>query len=549
MWSARSGLDLGLLVVSSIVVSGAARTYVVAQEETCGPLTVNFHNFAPPTTQLRFSGLDAGQEEWIAVTPWGVLLEPHNASLPIEEWHADSWNGYPSSNGGNSKVSMVTTSNTAGIQSGIDAMTGERPPASELNIGFTSYSVKEATSIEENGFFIQSPNYLRYLIPACPNFVPGSDLAGSCPARDLAQGEWKFSVLGMLHGTNVNSLRPGNTAPHQLYGDEQAVVRDIAGYKTLIYRMILDIGGMGSNAKLEVVPRIPGEKPPVVNCTWVNESDGNSTPGWECGEALQGVSLDSITPGTNLVDTMLQVTGTASPPLLISFIEHYGTGTFTRDLSEVVCNTTHHSDGTPRLTGNIFGECTRDVTGFDASYAGNSNPNGVPFSSYTPGGHGFPTAARGSSGAPVLSISEIKEMKITVQPASCSGRPSEGPWTDAPADCPWWYKVMGHPQPQFGVSSEKDRYTRCEAGTCFHVDFHFDLGGETLGSRTVLGDPENDAAYGMEKGTFFVYDPKVSADQGQGTDLINAAAGVSPLLATALLLAAAAATSVGQHPR
>lgn len=329
---------------------------------------------------------------------------------------------------------------------------------------------------------------------------------------------------------------------HQLYDSEQEALRDIAEYKTLIYRMILDIGGMGSNAKLEVVPRTPGEKPPVVNCTWVNETDS-----WECGEALEGVSLDSITPGTNLVYTMLQVTGTASPPLLISFIEHYGTGTFTRDLSKVVCNNTHHSDGTPRLSGNTFGECTRDVTGFDASYAGNSNPNGVPFSSYTPGSYGFPTATPGSSGAPVLSMSEIKEMKITVQPASCSGRPSEGPWTDAPADCPWWYKVMGHPPPQFGVSSVKDSYTRCEAGTCFFVDFHFDLGGETLDSRTVLGDPENDAAYGMEKGTFFVYDPKVSADGG--ADFINAAAGVSPLLATVLLLVATAATSVSQHPR
>merc|ERR1719198_1394050 len=50
---------------------------------------------------------------------------------------------------------------------------------------------------------------------------------------------------------------------------------------------------------------------------------------------------------------------------------------------------------------------------------------------------------------------------------------------------------------------------QCVAGECFIVEFHLDLGGNTEGDRTVLGNPENAVDYGFEKGTFFIIDPTV----------------------------------------
>ena len=78
------------------------------------------------------------------------------------------------------------------------------------------------------------------------------------------------------------------------------------------------------------------------------------------------------------------------------------------------------------------------------------------------------------------------------------------------------YKVEGHPSSTFGVNAVKDNYTKCESGSCFFIDFHFDLGGETLASRTALGNPDNDQVTGMERGTFFVYDPDITVQTTSG---------------------------------
>jgi hypothetical protein len=53
----------------------------------------------------------------------------------------------------------------------------------------------------------------------------------------------------------------------------------------------------------------------------------------------------------------------------------------------------------------------------------------------------------------------------------------------------------------------------CEDGDlrCYLIDIHLDL-EYSNGTRTVLGNPENDAGasnYGWAKGTFFMYDPEV----------------------------------------
>eukprot|EP01047_Picozoa_sp_COSAG01_P097683 COSAG01_NODE_27967_length_672_cov_1.521815_1_plen_195_part_10 len=192
-----------------------------------------------------FSGAASGEQEWISVTPWGVLLQPHNSSEPPTEWHSSSWNGYPSSNPGNTKTKMTTTSIPVGQPNGRDAVTGVTPPRSTMDVGYTSYLIEHDAAIADNAFFLQSPSYIRYYLPACPNFAPGDTLSAACPTRQLRQAEWKFSVLGLLHGANINSLKPSKSwggsppPPH-----EAPVVKDIAQHKTMIYRMVLDIGAM-----------------------------------------------------------------------------------------------------------------------------------------------------------------------------------------------------------------------------------------------------------------------------------------------------------------
>ena len=55
-------------------------------------------------------------------------------------------------------------------------------------------------------------------------------------------------------------------------------------------------------------------------------------------------------------------------------------------------------------------------------------------------------------------------------------------------------------------------YTLCEAGSCWLIDFHVELGGTTEASRTVFGNPENDVAEGWQRGTFFMYDVSAGHD-------------------------------------
>ena len=63
--------------------------------------------------------------------------------------------------------------------------------------------------------------------------------------------------------------------------------------------------------------------------------------------------------------------------------------------------------------------------------------------------------------------------------------------------------------PQEEVGQPKDDQTYCESGYCFHIDFHIDLGGEGLNDRTIFGNPDNAVVNGIDKGTFFVYDPTI----------------------------------------
>ena len=114
------------------------------------------------------------------------------------------------------------------------------------------------------------------------------------------------------------------------------------------------------------------------------------------------------------------------------------------------------------------------------------------------------------------------------RPASCSSRPPRPPWPSPPVDCPSWFlSVQEHGSCSeapskfssapcwenwdLDVTTEgSNGTTACEAGTCFFIDVHIELGGANLAGRTVFGNPPNDAT--GSKGTFFIYDPSVDIE-------------------------------------
>jgi len=326
-------------------------------------------------------------------------------------------------------------------------------------------------------------------------------------------GEWKFSVLGLLSGTDINSLNSaappsgvacstegGNTNCHA------SVKKDLANYKEIVYRTIVDVGGMGPDAE-------------VYLCKNADKKDQG------CVDGGTKTPIASITNDMNIADYTLAVRGTKKKddPVPISFVKTYSTGTWTRKWEELTCT---RQESAAQCSSNqcSFGKCTRDVTGFTASddaYAGDNGDNS------------FQKAPKGSNGAPVLTTTDVREVNITIRPASMGVRP-QAPgtctvgnthcWPNAPADVPWWYASKwndpGSGKEQWGGTEEfqgylhdRDKVMRCETGYCFFIDFHFKLGGTTEASRTVLGNPPNDLSTGISSGTFFVYDPTVDAGE------------------------------------
>jgi hypothetical protein len=80
---------------------------------------------------------------------------------------------------------------------------------------------------------------------------------------------------------------------------------------------------------------------------------------------------------------------------------------------------------------------------------------------------------------------------------------------------------------------------RCESGYCYFIDVHIALGGNDADSRTAFGNPAN-AANGYDKGTFFIYDPKVSVEGAGGWTQRQLLTIILPVAGGLLLLVLAA---------
>ena len=91
-----------------------------------------------------------------------------------------------------------------------------------------------------------------YFLPGCPNYEVGATAFDprDCPRRQFKKGEFKFSLLGLASGTDINSLNTAypaaGTAP-STNPNMVNVEKDFADYKTMIYRMTLDAGAMANS--------------------------------------------------------------------------------------------------------------------------------------------------------------------------------------------------------------------------------------------------------------------------------------------------------------
>ncbi|GMH75736.1 hypothetical protein TL16_g06856 [Triparma laevis f. inornata] len=466
----------------------------------------------PTTTQIANNRDAEGLKpitEFLAMTDHSVQLVDHSDNE--HPWVSQS-SGFGTTNWGSQDdfKAQAYTSNI-GTQSHVF---GDHPVSkSSLNLGFTSYFMQAEESLGDNQFFVGSPGGVNYYLPGCPNYDVGETSEESdfvCPRVDVNAGTYKFTILGLMSGSMINSLNTANppaTDQGTLDGSNN-VERDIAQYKTMLYRSTLDLGAMGGDLANYTTLIIGGEE--------------------------DGKTFDQVSSSADLAGSVLQVTGSKFGAINVTFSNRCSTGIYTRSREDVL-NT---FDGCQDVGNNGMDDCTRDLTGWNAA------PDSFPDGEAAGGNDGVQKSGTKDmsreelgklDGAPELKVTEVKSMKITMRKSTgCSNRPDtpagvDGTgtgglsWPGHPADCPPWYLSTsgGHEGSDIDwavnygdhlKTVKRDSMTVCESGSCYLIDFHIELGGTDEGSRTVFGNPANDQTYGWEKGTFFMYDPEVFGD-------------------------------------
>ena len=518
-------------------------------------------NGAPTATQIAYNhGGAADPESYIVLQDHSVILVPTDKRRA--EGYKPSYWGKPISifaslgwghDAGGFALAQVSTMLYGDKDLGSEALTGAAAMRSQMAYGYVSYHVKNGASstLGENQFFVSAGSH--YMLNGCPNYKPGETSESKnyvCPQVSINPGDFKFSILGLLSGTQINS---GHASSYGNYAASTSPhYRDMANYKSLVMTSTLDISNVGTAG--------------TSRAAWVSFADGKK------------VNFTDITPDMDLAGCKMHVVNTASTTgekeIIVSFAQTYSTGKFTRSHDDMAaefgscaptCASGDGGDG--GCSGECFLNAGRDLTGFRTS------PDSYPMNAYMPfkkmgkGGlsssdpalyNGYTSAMpsvttanraaaqetpatttkdlHGLAGAPTLGVSEVRAVKITMRKhGGCSGRPEKPAasdpsgelgisWPDAPADCPAWYiaslcdpadpsmcvwnnEFLGH----MNVKAEDISY--CESGdmNCFLIDIHLALELDD-GTRTVLGSPENDSERGWQKGTFFLYDPEVSDD-------------------------------------
>ena len=571
----------------------------------------------PTTTQIAYNTYEKGKnmevltpapKAFIAIQDHSVSLVPSDPSAPWKAWNK-AQAGYSNTNWGGNVGDFVAQGHLTyyGDKDG-DGLQGSDAVRSAIQYGYISYAAKDKCdkstktlfeqnsdeqilanhpfsqddieltrkhcngtydqTLGENTFLIGGGGGTQYYLNGCPNYAPGNTSANmnwECPRVPLVPGSYKFSIMGLLHGSMINGDHtgspPGAYSGNPSGGDATHQI-DLADYKSLVLTSTLDITNVGENT--------------TNRSAWVELANGTE------------VNFTDITSTVNLAGgTMRFVSpGSGDGEIFMKFSPYYSTGKYTRATADVISE----FGSIPCNNGGGQGSCHRDLTGFEKppdSFPMGADPsikkmgkgglaempiidcgNGLGYpldapnknfqtlcdiSSYN-GATESPKSSKselaGMAGAPSLEVTEVRPVKIYLRKhGGCSGRPASPAgqdgsgtqgitWPNAPADCPAWYLASNDGTSWASEQSEtRDGNTwtiknewliDCEDGDlrCYLIDIHLDL-EYSNGTRTVLGNPENDAGasnYGWAKGTFFMYDPEVGTTADLAANAAAAAA-------------------------
>jgi hypothetical protein len=501
----------------------------------------------PTTTQIAYntygreSSVTTAPKSWVSFQDHSVSLVPINASESTSGWFAPQ-TGFSSTNWGGNVGDLMAQGHMTwyGDKDG-DEQQGTNAVRSGMSYGYISYTPKQVENLTlgENQFLVSAGGNTAYYLNGCPNYAPGNTSANmnyTCPRVPVKPGSYKFSIMGMLFGSMINSAH--NASYPNYTESSSAHYRDLAQYKSLVLTTTLDVTNVGNaSAKSAWVE--------FRNGTTVNFTDLTNTTD------IAGTSLHFVSPGSG------------EDEIIMKFSDYYSTGNYTRDTAAIVTE----FGAIPCDMSGGMDACVRDNTGF-----GNS-PDSFPMGGNVAvkkmgkggmdalpnidcgNGAGYPTASYSSAcdvtsyagatespastaeelavaaGAPKLEVTEVRPVRVYMRPhGGCSGRPASPAandptgtlgttWVNAPKDCPAWYLASDVNDAtkwnsQGGYHNiPANTMIDCEAGDlkCYLIDIHFDL-VYSDGTRTVLGNPENDAGdanYGWAKGSFFMYDPEI----------------------------------------
>ena len=211
---------------------------------------------APTTTQLGNNPNPENRTaitEFVAITDHSVVLETHSG---VEETWSGYFSGFGSTNWGNQVEDeyFFAQAYTSYVGGTYDIWNPHYLPKSSLQLGYTSYFLQDRARLGYNQFFIGSPSGVNYYLPGCPNYEINSGNAQSsrrtsssqysysydygydmddCPRIDVARGTYKFTILGLMTGTMINSLNSASPPASDQGSLLKPIDRDIAEYKTM----------------------------------------------------------------------------------------------------------------------------------------------------------------------------------------------------------------------------------------------------------------------------------------------------------------------------
>ena len=482
--------------------------------------------------------------EWITLTDHSISLVPIDGNQPTKQWAMRSFSGLGSTNWGSDldgkKMKALGYLNYVGPSTeGKENDVWEFSPHSHLDMGYISYYFGDNMDIRENTFLWRQ-NLGGYYLNGCANYAVGQTSVSEgydCPAKPVQPGSFKFSVLGTVSGSLINSNDSASwnqtlyDAMNQTGTVDDSVdnqYKDMAEYKTLLYSTTLDVGSMVGNGSSMFVRFENGTEK---NFTDVGPDEDLA------GASLHMAGAEGIAVGSEVV---------------LSFTPTYSTGHFTRDYDAMV---TEFGSLPCDNDNKGMDYCLLDVTGYNTApdsfpiygnpcvrKLGNGGLDELPQTrdarTCVFGYEGYSKATvspattkeelAGLGGAPTLNVTEVRRMKVTLRAhRGCTNRPAiplandptgmaNASWPDGPdnVDCPWSWRAT-RPNSDgimdWAVTNENGyephEVTDCPSGACYIIDFHLALVDEETGERTALGSPENDPQRGFLKGSFFIYYP------------------------------------------